>query len=219
MRRHSIAPWIIAAVSLLTGCASININFGSGSGSGSSSSSSSPHHLIPIRGGLSLGAWKGSVSESYGSQTSVTDIAFAYGGLLYFGVPIGPFFVDWSPTYLGVSKIGTSDGTNNAYYLSLASFEAGFSLLKATKVLPLEIFVGYDSSGTLGFSTGTQAVFSGSALKLGVALPLISTSPLAHVGLRAEARKNFFNLDNSGPVSLSFSSMTYYMGLAFQFSE
>jgi hypothetical protein len=216
--RRTIARFALAGIALgaFPACTTVIINNGGGGGGGSSEGH---HALIPWRTGLSLGVWSGNLSESYGTQASKTTIAPAWGGLYYAGVGFGPVFVDWSPTYYAVGKVGSSDGTNNAYYLSLTGFEAGFTLRPYLRFLPLEVFVGYDPSGELGFSTGGQSVFDGTALKVGVALPVFATSPYAGLGFRAEARHNSLSLNNTGPVSISVDSWSYFAGIAFMFAE
>jgi hypothetical protein len=212
---RSLLLIVSVVASALPGCTTILIR----NGGSSSGDSDSPRSGVGLRAGLSFGSWGGAVSESFGSQSSSLAIAPAWAGEAHVGLDFGSFFVDWAPAYYGVGKVGRSDGTNNAYFDSLVGFEAGFSLLKATHVVPLEVFVGYDPKAEIGYATGTQSVFDGSAAKVGLALPLIPTSSSTRLGIRAEARDNFLNLDNSGPVAIGVSSWSCFVGLSFMFSQ
>ena len=168
---------------------------------------------VGFRTMLTLGSWTGMFWQEGSGQKISLNVKPAIGTEFQLGFSAGPVFLQWSPTWYWVQKIeySSNDQSTDSSYFSLGAIDLGLHV----PPIPVDLYAGIDR-GTLSFSSGSQANFSGYAGKVGAAV-YFGPPRHARIGLRAEARKHFFVEDSAGqiPGSISTTAYTYLIGLTF----
>ncbi len=153
---------------------------------------SSSRAAIPFRLGGGLGISGGNYSESFMGSTAKIDLARSFSLQVFYGLQFDWFYVAYAPN--GKTRIFSElNNPGASTYLSPLAVEFGWTGLDRTS-FPLDVFGGIEY-GTFKFSEKY------------------------YIGLRAEYKQHFMEIDNHGSLDINTQLSTYYVGIVFLLNE